>query len=280
MKYPLPNESPSIINSLDSIATRTDLRLIALDFDLTIYDHANPLHTLELQKWMLRMAEHGIAVGLASGRPVADLRTPLDEIGWKWADPFPSFVVGYEGEIYRPDGRPWPGTESYNTKRRQAIEDANTWLEERFETLLVWAEGAHLELMHPISTSPGGTHVVFQTPEMAEIARRKLVVMLNDQPDIAVLRNHHILLALPKSAGKGAALEELARLHDYQTSQVLCIGDNLNDWSMLCENRGFNIATVANADNQILEQVTQRGGYVSPHAISRGVADIFDQYLK
>lgn len=253
--------------------------MIALDFDLTIYDHAKPEDTLQLQESMSILAEHGIRIGLASGRGVEDLKKTLDEIGWQWASPFPAFVVGYEGEIYQSDGQHWSGAKAYNRDRRQTVEKANQWLVPCFEKLLIWAESARLELMHPISTSAGGVHVVFQNPEMAEVARRKLVTMLEDHPEIDVMRNHHILMAIPKSTSKGAALEHLAALENLAFEQVLCIGDNLNDWSMLCEDRGFCVATVANADEQIQTRVSQNGGYVSSQRISHGVVDIFNHYL-
>lgn len=253
--------------------------MIALDFDLTIYDHAKPKDTLGLQKIMAQLAEHGIRIGLASGRGPMDLKKVLDEIGWKWAHPFPAFVVGHEGEIFQPCGEHWPGARDYNINRRQTVEQANQWLVPCFETLLIWAKAAGLELMHPISTSAGGVHVVFQNPDMAEVARRKLVQMLEDHSEISVLRNHHILLAIPRAASKGAALQQLLALEGLARNQLLCIGDNLNDWSMLCEDRGFCIATVANADRQIRSRVAKQGGYISSERISHGVKDIFNHYL-
>ena len=255
------------------------IRLVAMDFDLTIYDHAQPARTLELSDWFQRLDGIGALVGLASGRRVDELRRPLEEIALPWAEPFPHFVICNEGDICTPDGIDWPGAKDWNSRRRDKVESANAILAPVFREMVDWASRRGMETIRDIQTGVAGINVVFETPEMAEQVRQELSRHLGEYPQIHAERNHHIVLALPRDCGKGAALAELAAIRGIGRAQVLAIGDNCNDRSMLCEAMGFSVAAVANADQVIRREVQAAGGYVSSRRISRGVQEILAHYF-
>jgi len=256
-----------------------DIRLVALDYDLTILDHKNPLDTLHLQPWFERLAQQGVMVGIASGRSVDALRETMDDLEWRWADPFPQYVVAWEGEIYQPDGNDVPAAAAWNRQRRQRVKQANVELAEHFEKAVAWAEARGLTCIDPISTSPSGVNVVFKDPPEAEQVRQYLVEQLGDQEQYTIGRNHHIVLGLAATSGKGAALTRLAQIRNLEPRQVLAIGDSLNDWSMLCEDEGFTAATVSNGDVLIRNHLKANGGHIATKPISKGVIELFERFF-
>ncbi|GAF82827.1 unnamed protein product, partial [marine sediment metagenome] len=253
-----------------SAAGPPPIRLVAMDFDLTIYDHAQPARTLELFDWFRHLDEIGILVGLASGRRVDELRCPLEEIALPWGEPFPHFVICNEGDICTPDGIDWPGAEDWNRRRRDKVRSANAILDPIFRKMVDWASRRGMATIRDIQTGAAGINVVFETPEIAEQVRQELSRRLGECPQIQAERNHHIVLALPCDCSKGAALAELAAIRRIGRSQVLAIGDSFNDRSMLCGAMGFSVAAVANADQVIRREVQAAGGYVSSRRVSRG----------
>ncbi len=251
------------------------IKMVAMDFDLTLYDHSRPTDTLQLQPLFEKLHRKGILLGLASGRSVRELQEPLEDIKFPWRNPFPDFVICHEGEIRSPDASDWPGAKIWNSQRNQLVLQANIRILPHFEELAEWAQQNGLILLRNIQTNICGTSIVFETPEIAERARNRLKKNLSDFPEIEVSRNHHIVLAMPKEASKGKALAKLAELSGLHPEEVLAIGDNINDLSMLNKDIGFTIATVTNADPCIRRNVEAAGGMVSANAISLGVSEIF-----
>jgi len=256
---------------------RTDIRLVALDFDLTLYDHAAPRRTRELSIWFARLHRAGVLVGLASGRSVEELFAPLSEIHLPWAQPFPHFVICNEGSIMTPACRDWPGAEAWNAHRRDRVLTANGFLRSNFEFLDRWAKSQAIPITRQIVESEAGINIVLDTPANAQRGLDELKKRLAGKSEYHLSRNHHIILALPHGTEKGAAVAQLAGLCGISSHQVLVIGDNLNDWSMFCETRGFLPASPSNADPQVIDYVKKRGGIVADAPISAGVASIFTE---
>lgn len=257
----------------------SSIKLVAMDFDLTIYDHSRPIDTLRLQSGFEGLSRAGIMLGLASGRSVNELKSPLEEIGFSWGKPFPDFVICNEGEIRLPDGSDWPGAQVWNSNRGRLVLQTNTKLLPCFEKLVDWASRQGFPIIRDISSDVSGMNVVFETPYVAEEACLYLRKMLSDFPEVEISRNHHIVLALPRQASKGMALAKLAELLGLQAKQVLAIGDNINDLSMLSKDSGFTVATVANADTSVRCNVEEAGGFIADKAISLGVNEIFLHYF-
>lgn len=256
------------------MSVATPPRLVALDFDLTIYDHANPRDTLRLQPTFAALAKRGVLAGSATGRNLAELRQPLEEIGWRWAAPFPAFAICSEGEIRKVDGGDWPGAESWNRERRVKVEAANLDLRPLFEEMVAWAAARGIGLARGIVTDTSGVNVAFDTPPAAEKVIAEFSARIAARGPWHVSRNHHLVLARPHGTHKGHALAHLAQILGLRPAEVLAIGDNLNDRCMLFEGLGFTPATVSNAVEEIREGVRAAGGLVATEPFARGVEQI------
>jgi len=254
-------------------------RLIATDFDLTIFDHEEPDATRLLIPWFEACHRSGVLVGLASGRTITSLREGLDGVGVRWQQPFPAFVICNEGSIVTPGGESWPGCEGWNNRRCDAVGQVIERFEPVMEDVIRCTLSRGCVLMHPLVSSEAGLSVVYQTPVMAERARRMLVVRLKRETAVEVSRNHHIVSLGPVAMSKGDAVARLCDAMHIPADEVLAIGDNLNDLGMFDARHGFQVAAVANAVEMVVKRVRRRNGFVADARAARGVCQIFKHYF-
>ena len=261
-------------------SSQTNIRVIATDFDLTVYDYRDPSAMRSLETLFADLDRRGIMIGLASGRERESLLEELIKIGFEWGRPYPHFVICSEGEILRTDGRDWPGAEAWNAERLKKVKLWHDIIEARLDCAVSWASRRSIPLTRAVRKTAGGVDVVFDTPENAERVRKWILDKFGDDGrQTVVSRNHHIVLSMPADVSKGAALTELARIIGIQSAQVLAIGDNLNDWSMLGEKRGFKVGAVGNAIDEIKAGVAANGGHVASGHIADGVAEIIRMHV-
>ena len=251
------------------------IKLIALDFDLTIYDYRRPADTLHLRSWFERLSSQGVLVGTASGRTFESLRHEITAIGMEWGKPFPSFAIVEEGVILSPDGEPWPGLDQRNRDRALVIDDMNARLLPHFESAANWATANQISIERAISTGPFGINVVFDTPANAERVRQQLLTQVPRDWNCRISRNHHIGLGLPIGSEKGQAVSDLVRRLNLSNHEALVVGDNLNDLCMLDSHHGFRTATVGNAVPEVRNAIAVNGGVQAEGHIAFGVAEIF-----
>jgi Cof subfamily protein (haloacid dehalogenase superfamily) len=91
-------------------------------------------------------------------------------------------------------------------------------------------------------------------------------------------RNLSILDLLPPGCSKGAALDSLAQIRGLEPSQIMAIGDNLNDLEML-EYAGHAVV-MANASEEIRELARRRGWAQTASNDEDGVALAIEQVLR
>ena len=266
------------IAPINTVKNKT-IQLIATDFDLTIFDYAEPQATKLLLPWFEKLHAMGVKTGIASGRTIAELRGEFDAIDIPWAAPFPDYVICEEGQICTVEGKDWPGAKEWNRRRAQTMLQANEMIRPAFEELVRWAASQGIPIIRPIMSGLGGVNVVFETPEYAMRALEILRDRLGRESSWVMSRNHHIVLAMPRGLDKGDALSHLARIEGISASNVLALGDNLNDRGMLCNGHGFSVATVANAIEEIRNGVSSQGGFIAQSRVARGVAEILAHHF-
>jgi Cof subfamily protein (haloacid dehalogenase superfamily) len=91
-------------------------------------------------------------------------------------------------------------------------------------------------------------------------------------------RNLSILDLLPPGCSKGAALESLAEIRGLERSQIMAIGDNLNDLEML-EYAGRAVV-MANAGEEVLALAVRRGWEVTASNDDDGVALAVEEVVR
>ncbi len=79
----------------------------------------------------------------------------------------------------------------------------------------------------------------------------------------------------PKGVSKGVAIKEVAELLNIKVEEILSIGDNLNDLSMI------QIAGYAGAPQNAVEAVKKSADYISPYTYNEAcVSDIIKHFIK
>jgi Cof subfamily protein (haloacid dehalogenase superfamily) len=91
-------------------------------------------------------------------------------------------------------------------------------------------------------------------------------------------RNLGILDLLPPGCSKGAALDSLAQIRGLERSQIMAIGDNLNDLEML-EYAGRAVV-MANAGEEVLALAVRRGWGVTASNDDDGVALAVEEVVR
>ena len=252
------------------------IRCVALDFDLTMFDYSRPMDTRVLMPWFQRLHDAGVMVGIASGRTLDNLGEELRRIDMSWSQPFPHFVIHEEFYIHWPDGPDQDEIRQWNQACAISVRELCREVRPHFDACATLMEGLGIGIEMGVAETDAGVTLVLENPAGAERARGLLHDMMPADSSARVSRNHHILLATPAEYHKGSALDRLRLLGGLHQSDVLAIGDNLNDIAMLEELRGFRCATVLNADPKIRDLVAGRGGHQATQPIAFGIAELFD----
>ena len=272
------------------------IRLVALDLDGTILERGQQIQPALVQA-LRELGPRGIRSTAATGRPLGFQLALLQQHGLGPAAAAPSALMVDERELYlltasvltQPTTDLATGSSCY-----QPHTAWNTCLRQRWETLhplaMHWLQRAREEAAG--RGWPAADHLPeseaaargLPTLEFQEIGHAVTICiwlaarLAAVAPDLACNRNARLVQIHDARAGKGLALAELARLWEIRPEQVLAIGDSHNDLSMLDAPRGFQVATVGNADEHVKTLVAQRRGYVAAGVAGAGVLEALAAY--
>jgi len=256
------------------------IRCIALDFDLTMFDYSRPRDTRVLIPWFERLHESGVLMGIASGRTLENLGEELRKIDISWRRPFPQFVIHEEFYIHWPDAPDQKQIHAWNQACAASVRKLCREARPQFDSCAAQMERLGIGIEIGVVANDAGLTLVLETPAGAEQARVLLQSLVPPHSGARISRNHHILLATPAEYHKGSALDRLRTLGGFPPSDVLAIGDNLNDLAMMEESRGFRCATVRNADPMVRDAVAGRGGRQATQPIAFGIVELFDSLFQ
>ena len=121
-----------------------------------------------------------------------------------------------------------------------------------------------LMIAHPWVAAVGETHANALDPEV------RISLNRTEYPE----RDLSIVDILPAGCSKGAALLRLAAARGIDASEMMAIGDNWNDLSML-EVAGYPVL-MGNASEDLKQMAAERGWRVTGHHLEDGVADAIE----
>jgi hydroxymethylpyrimidine pyrophosphatase-like HAD family hydrolase len=124
-----------------------------------------------------------------------------------------------------------------------------------------------LMVAHPSVAAVGDTHSTALDPAV------KISLNRTEYPE----RDLSIVDILPAGCAKGSALLRLAAARNIQPSEIMAIGDNWNDLSML-EIAGRPIL-MGNAPEDLKQIAAQRNWQVTSHHLEDGVAQVLETVL-
>lgn len=116
-------------------------------------------------------------------------------------------------------------------------------------------------------------------PERIKELGAMLVDLVADWPDAAVSGNHEWRFIHHRSFSKGLVLSEMSRYFCIPASQVLAVGDSINDISMLAPDVAHWVGCPSNACAEVLEVVRQLGGIVARERSAHGTSMVISQFM-
>jgi hydroxymethylpyrimidine pyrophosphatase-like HAD family hydrolase len=123
-------------------------------------------------------------------------------------------------------------------------------------------------IAHPWIAAVGETHAASDPDPGARISLNR-----TEYPD----RDLSIVHILPAGCAKGAALLRVAAARDIHSSEMMAIGDNWNDLSML-EIAGHPVL-MGNAPEDLKQIAAERNWHITTHHLEDGVAEAIEAEL-
>lgn len=242
-------------------------KLIALDMDGTVLNEDKEIST-ENRHWMLEAEKAGVTVMFSTGRGRQSAAPYIEELGLQ--SPLVA-VNGSEvwkapGELHRRELMP---AEWVNAMRRMAL-DYDVWY---------WAyavEGIYNRENWPSTDEEEAKlrWLKFGFYSENEVKLPEIRRTLESWGTLEITNSHPCNIELnPKGVSKASGLQEVCRLLGISMSEVIAVGDSVNDLSMIRE-AGLGVA-MGNAQDRI----KQAADAVTATNEEDGVAQVIRTYI-
>jgi len=257
-----------------------------MDLDSTLLDWSDGIARISesCRQALLKAAENGIFVAVATGRTLREIVLELEVHGLKFGEPVPHFVIPLEKYCYKVvNGKPLEDEAMvrWNKERLEEAEQAieKIVLPKACKWLQVLSDAGLSPTRWVLDTRAGWFSLVYNTVEQARKTEKLLQQLIEPHPELTVNRNFVFVGLIPRNGTKGKAVRFLAEVLNILTERVMTIGDSINDLDMLNGEHGFFPVAVANAEPEIKEAALKAGGMVTTQPASDGVAEAIEWAL-
>lgn len=260
--------------------TASKIRLVCLDFDGTAvdYDGDLPFFHPAVSAELDRIASLGVRWCTNSGRSREDQEQILRRSRVRGLRHLPVALICSEAFIFEScgDGEYAPA-EPWNSKALELLIRVQRKVQ---EALRPYLDGWRVRYEPEVRW--GAEYTVFcvaETEGRADAFHTELSNCLKHSEDVCITRNGGWIVVLPKDLGKGNVLREFARRIGVRGTEVLAVGDHLNDLSMLAEGVAGSVGCPADARAAVIDAVRKAGGYVATEPGPLGTAEILREFI-
>jgi len=258
------------------------IAVIALDFDGTLLEPGERIDP-ETVAAIDRGRAAGLRFSTASGRPYP---SQVDILTKNGVGPdtgrFEALVVD-ERQIWLLNGDDWHRHEAWYQPLQQRWEqlapEAMARLARFVERLPEHGLAVDAGVPDELVLVRGMVGIRAADEAQAPRVRQLLEAEFADLDELVISHNFRWVQVLMRAAGKGNSLAALAAHWGYAPSQVLAVGDHMNDVQMLDGSAGLSPACVGNAVPHIAELVRQGGGYHAKGPTGAGVREVIEHVL-
>lgn len=224
-----------------------EIKLIGFDLDGTVVEEG-PLIPEDCQDILTGIAQKGVKLATASGRPLDQQYDLLKVSGLSPSTGWPHALIANESQIYLLRGEQYEPLESWNSRIRhewmRSLPRARQIILEELARLKSAGVKVERHITDEQAESRNLIDLLFESVEDARAFSRTLSARLSKEgADLWSNRNYCLVQILHPLAGKGNTLAELMRYLGLNPGQVLVIGDSCNDLDMLDGRHGFRAAT-------------------------------------
>jgi hydroxymethylpyrimidine pyrophosphatase-like HAD family hydrolase len=258
----------------------SDIRLICLDFDGTIlvYDEKPGFFHPAAIDMLNGLVERGIVWCTNSGRDAEGQMKILELSRARGLRHMPAVLLCSESFIFeRRDGTYAP-SEPWNSAARKMLR--------RFHRVIQQAVRPNLDdwiARYRPEVYIAEEYTTFNVVDADGQPLRfhgEIETAIRGIPDAVVSRNGGWISIMPSELGKGNTLRAYLRLAGLQSGHALAIGDHLNDINMLNGTVARHVACPADAMAEVVDAVTDAGGYVARAAGPEGTVEAVRHFLR
>lgn len=266
------------------------LKLIAIDVDGTLLDSEHQLSD-ENKKWLRFVVSQGVTLALASGRPLHGLFDVYEQLELEEGN---HYLVGFNGAQIA-DAK----THKLIYEQTHSIELSKQILRflEQFDISVILSKGSELYVqdlnayMLDVESSTNKMDVVLVDNLADFIDYRPNKILISGEPSkLKTLRNQieapfkdivdfvpsspHFLEIIVKDCNKGTSVAKIQEILNIQQADVMAIGDNYNDLTMI-EYAGVGVA-MGNA----YPDIQAKANFVTLNNDENGVAHALKHHFK
>jgi HAD superfamily hydrolase (TIGR01484 family) len=262
-----------IMSAPDNTAGAPSLRMVSTDFDGTLADaEGNPI-TLEFFERLVAWRKRGKVYWIINtGRTWESLR---EELVRRKTPIWPDWAVAVEREIWLVREKRGIGWFEWNRKcelLHAQLFDAVKPLWKLIDDYVTRHTEAHLV---EDARSPVG--IIASSEEEADEISAYIDPLLQNWPNMVAVRNSVYFRFSHKFYNKGACLEAIADGLGIGPSQIMAVGDHLNDLPMLERRYAWHLGCPGNAVDEVKEKVQAEGGYVASALVGEGTVEVWDR---
>ena len=266
------------------------LKLIAIDVDGTLLDSGHQLSD-ENKKWIRFVVSQGATLALASGRPLHGLFDVYEQLELKEGN---HYLVGFNGAQIA-DAK----THALIYEQTHSIDLSKQILRhlEQFDISVILSKGSELYVQDPnaymldveSSTNKMAVVVVDNLADFIDYRPNKILISGEptklkslrkqiEEPYLDIVdfvpSSPHFLEIIVKDCNKGTSIAKLQEILKLEQSEVMAIGDNYNDLTMI-EYAGVGVA-MGNA----YPDIQAKANFVTLNNDENGVAHALKYYFK
>ncbi len=239
-------------------------RLLALDMDGTLLNDEQQI-TPETEKWIKKAVEAGVHVCLSTGRAFRSALPYAEQLGLQTP-----MVTVNGSEVWRAP---------HELYRRSLMDPVLvTQMYEIAQHYDIWFWAYSLDEVHKRDNWDGNVEgrewlkFGYQTED--DDIRHKLLLQLQDMGGLEITNSSPYNLEInPQGVNKAAGIREVCRLLGINMSQVVAVGDSLNDLSVI-QQAGLGVA-MGNAQ----KTVKQEADVVVASNNEDGIAEVIQKYI-
>jgi len=251
------------------------LKLLSTDFDGTLFaEFEDPPIPEELQALIGRLQGQGAKWVINTGREMSSL---MEALARARVNIEPDYLILVEREIHMRRNSLYVGLDPWNSACTQTHARLFKRVRADLPRLIEWINARYHAHIYEDAYSP--LCLVASDNEQMDVIHRYLEDYCRTVPHLSVVRKDVYARFSHETYNKGTALGELNRQLGLKATEVLAVGDHLNDLPMLDRRFAQLLAAPANAVPPVRERVRRQDGYVCRRPHGRGVSEAINFYL-
>ncbi|MDP5272559.1 Cof-type HAD-IIB family hydrolase [Chengkuizengella axinellae] len=240
-------------------------KLIALDMDGTVLNEKDKISSAN-QAAIRKAIEHKVLVCFATGRVYQDIEPFLQELNLDTP-----IIASNGGEVWKNPNEVYQRhciDEKIIKELREIAIYNNCW----FKGRAVEGVFSREQWIEDDISANQWLSFVFFTDE--DNKRKQIFEKINAWGTLEITNSHPYNLEInPRGISKASGIREICKWKNFEMSEVIAMGDSLNDLAMICE-AGLGVA-MGNAQ----DEVKQKADIVTLTNDEDGVAKIIENYI-